>query len=61
MSRVLPKSEQQRILKSTTAVSLDTVTLDAIRDVSKAMIQAYLVLLFDALGLEQPIIQPKAA
>lgn len=37
-----------------------SVTLGAIRDVSKAMIQAYLVLLFDALGRERPTIQPKA-
>jgi hypothetical protein len=38
-----------------------SVTLDEIRDVSKSMIQAYLVLLFDALGRERPTIQPKAA
>jgi hypothetical protein len=38
-----------------------SVTLDAIRDVSKAMIQAYLVLLFDALRRQRPTIQPKSA
>jgi hypothetical protein len=35
-----------------------SVTLETIRDSSKAMIQAYLVLLFDALGRERPRIQP---
>jgi len=34
------------------------ITLDAIRDVSKAMIDAYLRLLFDALGRPRPKIQP---
>jgi hypothetical protein len=35
-----------------------SVTLEAIRDVSKAMIEAYLVFLFDALGHQRPVIQP---
>ena len=35
-----------------------SVTLQTIRDSSKAMIEAYLVLLFDALGRQRPRIQP---
>lgn len=35
-----------------------SVTLETIRDSSKAMIEAYLVLLYDALGRERPRIQP---
>jgi hypothetical protein len=35
-----------------------SVTFQAIRDVSKSMIEAYLVFLFDALGRQRPIIQP---
>jgi hypothetical protein len=35
-----------------------SVTFETIRDSSKAMIEAYLVLLFDALGCERPQIQP---
>ncbi len=39
-------------------VAQPSVTLDAIRDVSAAMIEAFLRLLFDALGRPRPRIQP---
>jgi hypothetical protein len=39
-------------------VAQSSVTLDAIRDVSAVMIEAYLQLLFDALGRPRPRIQP---